>query len=79
GKGQFEAALRQINKAAQMAPPNYSAIHLVRAHALLGVKDYNQAVAELEQFIVADPGNSESAKARETLGQVKALMDSHGK
>ncbi|MGZ4835567.1 MAG: tetratricopeptide repeat protein [Terriglobales bacterium] len=79
GKGQFEAALRQIDKAAQLCPQKYAAIHMVRAHALLGMKDYNQAVAELEQFIVADPGNSESAKARETLGQVKALMDSHGK
>lgn len=79
GKGQFQAALRQIDKAAQLCPQKYAAIHMVRAHALLGLKDYNQAVAELEQFIVADPGNSDTAKARETLGQVKALMDSHGK
>ena len=40
GKGQFPAALRQANKAAELAPVNYPAIHLVRAHALLGVKDY---------------------------------------
>jgi tetratricopeptide (TPR) repeat protein len=74
GKGQFEAALRQINKAGDLAPSNYPGIHLVRAHALLGIKDYNQAVAELEQFLGAQPGAADSAKARETLNQVRAFM-----
>lgn len=79
GKGQFPAAVRQIDKAAQLAPPDYSAIHLVRAHALLGVKDYNQAVAELEQFLGSNPTGADSALARDTLNQVKAFMASSGK
>jgi tetratricopeptide (TPR) repeat protein len=74
GKGDFPAALRQINKAAEFGPANYSAIHLVRAHALLGMKDYNQAVVELEQFIGSNPTAADSARARETLNQVKAFM-----
>ena len=79
GKGQFEAALRQVNKAAELAPYNYAAIHLVRAHALLGLKDYGHAVTELEQFVGSDPGSADSARARETLNQVRAFMASNGK
>lgn len=79
GKEQFEAALRQINKAAEMGPSNYAAIHLVRAHALLGVKDYNQAITELEQFLSSNPSSADSARARETMNQVRAFMASKGK
>jgi tetratricopeptide (TPR) repeat protein len=79
GKSQFEAALRQVNKAADLGPSNYPALHLVRAHALLGLKDYNRAVAELEQFLGSDPGSADSAKARETLNQVRSFMASNGK
>jgi tetratricopeptide (TPR) repeat protein len=78
-KGQFAAALRQIDKAFQLGPPNYSAIHLVRAHTLLGLKDYNQATLELEQFLGASPDGPDSARARDTLSQVRAFMASNGK
>jgi regulator of sirC expression with transglutaminase-like and TPR domain len=68
--------LRQINRAAQLGPEKYAAMHMVRAHAYLGLKDYQQAVAELEQVILANPSGTESAQARQTLGQVKAFMAS---
>ena len=79
GKGQFEAALRQVNKASALAPPSYGALHLVKAHALLGVKNYDQAVIELEQYLGSKPDSIESAKARETLNQVRAFMAANGK
>jgi tetratricopeptide (TPR) repeat protein len=74
GKGQYEAALRQVNKASELAPPKYAAVHLIKAHALLGLKNYDQAVSELEQFIGTDPTGADSASARQTLDQVKAFM-----
>lgn len=79
GKGQFEAALRQVNKALALAPPSFGAIHLVKAHALLGVKNYDQAVAELEQYLGSKPDSADFAKARETLNQVRAFMAANGK
>ncbi len=79
GKGEYDAALRQVNKAAELAPANYSPIHLVRAHALLGIKDYTQAVGELEQFLGANPNGPDSARVRDTLNQVRAFMASNGK
>ena len=79
GKGQFEAALRQVNKAGELAPPNFASIHLVRAHALLGIKNYNQAITELEQFVNSEPNSADSARARETMNQVRAFMAGQGK
>lgn len=79
GKGQFEAALRQVNKASALGPPSYAPLHLVKAHALLGVKNFDQAVAELEQFLRTKPNGADSAKARETLNQVRAFMATNGK
>jgi tetratricopeptide (TPR) repeat protein len=79
GKGQFEAALRQVNKASALAPPSYTPIHLVKAHALLGVKNYDQAVAELELYLGSNPSGVDSARAREALDQVRALRATSGK
>ncbi len=78
-KGQYDAALRQIDKAGQFGPANYGAIHLVRAHALLGLKNYDQAVNELEAFLGTDPNSADSARARQTLAQVRAFMSANGK
>jgi Flp pilus assembly protein TadD len=74
GKGQFEAALRQVNKASALAPANFGAIHLVKAHALLGIKAYDQAVMELEQYLGTNPSSADSDAARQTLGQVRAFL-----
>ena len=54
-------------------------IHLIKAHALLGLKNYDLAVAELEQFLGNRPDGVDSAKARETLNQVRAFMAASGK
>ncbi len=79
GKGQFAEALRNANKAAQFASADYPPIHLVRAHALLGLKDYTQAVSELEHYLGGEPNGADSAQARRTLDQVRAYMASNHK
>ncbi len=78
-QGNYPAAVRQITKAAEIGPANYAAIHLVKAHALLGLKDYPQAIIELEQFLGTDPNGPDSARARQTLDQVRAFLASNGK
>lgn len=74
GKGQYHEALKESDRAIQGAPENYAPGHLLRAHVLLGLKDYNDAVAELEKCIGADPNGANSVEARRTLGQVKSFM-----
>ncbi len=73
GKKEYEASLREVNKAGQLAPTNFaSALHLVRAHALLGVKNYASAVTELEQYLGEEPNGASAQEARQTLDQVRA-------
>ena len=74
GKGDFQRALVSADHAIQIAPANYAPVHLVRAHVLLGLKSYQDAMAELEKFIGADPNGSDTADARKTLDQVKTFV-----
>jgi len=74
GKGQYQEALRHVDRAAELAPPQFGAIHLVRAHALLGLKNYSNAVTELEQYLGANPKGAASAQARETLDRARAFV-----
>jgi len=50
---------------------NSEVIHLGKAHALLGLKDYSAARAELETVITNSPNGPYTAEAR----QLAALVD----
>ena len=74
GKGSYDAAIRQLNKAEDTAPKSYPLIHLVKAHALLGLKDYAQAMAELQWYIEKAPKDDRNtADARQLLDQARAF------
>jgi tetratricopeptide (TPR) repeat protein len=73
GKGQFSEALRHVNRAGDLAPAGFPAIHLVRAHALLGLKNYTDAITELERYLGGESNSVASAKARETLNRARAF------
>jgi Tfp pilus assembly protein PilF len=73
GKGAYDVSLRQLNKAQALGPKDYPLIHLVKAHALLGMKDYPEAMAELQAYLEKAPADQTSAEARETLAKVKAF------
>jgi tetratricopeptide (TPR) repeat protein len=79
GKGDFQRALASADRAIQAAPATYAPVHLVRAHVLLGLKSYQDAMVELERFIGADPNGSDTENARKTLDQVKTFVASSKK
>ena len=74
GKGDFPTAIRNLDRAQQMAPDTYAPLHLVKAHALLGLKSYADAMSELEKYLERDPYGQGSEQARQTLAKVKAFM-----
>jgi hypothetical protein len=74
GKGDFQKALAAIDRAAQASAGDYGPIHLVRAHALLGLKAYREAMVELEKYMSGDPKGADVADVRKTLDQVKAFV-----
>jgi tetratricopeptide (TPR) repeat protein len=78
-KGEFQTAVRQLEKAQQFAPDTYGPLHLVKAHALLGLQAYNDAVAELEAYLSKNPQGQDSDKARDTLQRVRSFMAKNGK
>ena len=71
-KGNYQAALQQFDKTQQLQP-QYTLVHLVKAHAMLGLKNYTNAMAELETYLEHEPKGSQSEQARETLGKVRAF------
>ncbi len=73
GKGDYAAAVKQLNKAEDLAPRNFAPVHLVKAQALLGMKDYANATTELEVFLNRDPSGPNSSQAREALDRVRAF------
>jgi predicted Zn-dependent protease len=79
GKGDFQRALVSADHTIQIAPAKYAPVHLVRAHVLLGLKAYQDAMVELEKYIGADPQGSDTADARKTLDQVKTFVASSKK
>lgn len=74
GKGEFADAIRSLDRAQQMAPDNYAPLHLVKAHALLAMKNYPDAMTELEKYLERDPNGRSSVQARETLNKVRAFV-----
>jgi hypothetical protein len=74
GKRDYPAALHQLDLAENMAPTEYPLISLVRAHALLSMKQYPEAMIALEAYLQKDPQGSNSEQARKMMQQAQALM-----
>jgi tetratricopeptide (TPR) repeat protein len=76
GKGNYEAAMRRLNKASDLATEQYPPLHLAKAHALLGMKNFSEASSELEAYLEQDPKSPNAAAVRESLEQVRAFVAS---
>ena len=74
GLQKYADAVKDADRAAALAKEDYPPVHLVKAHALMGLQRYDVAVAELEQFLSRDPQNPNADYARETLGRAKAFV-----
>lgn len=73
GKGEYEAALRGFNRAQTLLPKDYPLLHLAKAHALFGLKNYPDAVTELQAFLAKDTQNLKRDEAQKLLTKAQAL------
>jgi Tfp pilus assembly protein PilF len=73
GKGDYKTALKNISKACEISQ-EYAPVHLVRAHALLGLKMYQDAVGELELYLTREPSGAAADSARKTLNMAKSFV-----
>lgn len=74
GKQNYKQALKYLEKAQAAVNFEYPPIHLVKAHALLALKQYPQAMDELQVFLAKSPQDPSSEEARKTLEQVRAFV-----
>jgi tetratricopeptide (TPR) repeat protein len=74
GKAEYAAAVRSLDRSEQLANGQYPLIHFLKAHALLGLKQYSDAMNELQAFIDQAPKDPKAQSARNTLEQVKAFV-----
>ncbi|HWR36413.1 MAG TPA: tetratricopeptide repeat protein [Clostridia bacterium] len=79
GLGDFEAAEKNASRAETLSSNDYGPIHLVKAHALIGLKRYDEAVTELERFLSKDPANPGAETARAVLNRARAFAASGGR
>lgn len=75
GKAQYEPALRQLNRAQALMPRDYPLVHLVKAHAMLAINDYTDAMTELQQYLAKEPNGPNSQEAAKMLAQAKAFAN----
>jgi len=73
GKAQYQQALQQFNRAEALVPRDYPLIHLVKAHALLALNNYSEAMTELQQYLAKEPKGPNSAQAQKMLDQARAF------
>ena len=74
GKNNLPAAQKQLDSCSQRAPSDYAPLHLVKANLDLALKNYAEAMSELEAYLDREPNSPQSESARKTLGQVKAFL-----
>jgi tetratricopeptide (TPR) repeat protein len=78
GKGDYQCAIRSFDRAQSLAPQEYPTIRLIRAHSLMGLTRYSDAIVELEAFLQKNPVGPDAdqaqkmlEKARESAGTVQ--------
>lgn len=76
GKADYPSALRQLERAQSLAPADYPLISLLRAHALLAMKQFPEAMTALQAYLQKDPQGPNSDQARKMLENTQAYMAS---
>ncbi|MGZ4868247.1 MAG: tetratricopeptide repeat protein [Candidatus Angelobacter sp.] len=76
GKADYPAALRQLERAESLAPADYPLISLLRAHALLAMKQFPEAMTALQAYLQKEPQGVNSAQAHKMLEQAQAFVGS---
>jgi lipoprotein NlpI len=75
GKGDFSAALKEVDKAQGLIDHEFAPLHAVRGHALLGIKSYSDAVAEFEKYLKEDKDSPTAVKVRQRMEEAKAFAE----
>ena len=73
GKADYIAALKQLDKAQVLSRQNYPLINLLKGHTLLALKQYPEAMVELEAVLQKAPKDPQSNAAQQMLTRARAF------
>ena len=73
GKAQYEPALRQLDRAQGLMSKEYPLVHLLKAHAMLAINHYPDAMGELQQYLEKEPSGPNTEQAQKMLAQARAF------
>jgi len=73
GKNQFADALRQASKGLELNP-TFPVLHLIKGNCFAGLKDYANAVTEMQAYLTAEPTGAMSSQVRAMIAKLKALV-----
>jgi Flp pilus assembly protein TadD len=72
-KANYQEGLRHVQKAFSLTADAFSPMLLLRAHCLLGVRQYGAAITDLETFLKKESSGENADKARELLAQAQQM------
>jgi len=75
GKANYQEALNQLGRAQVLVPQEYPLIHLVKAHAMLALSNYSDAMSELQVYLEKEPNGPNSAQAQKMLDRARAFIE----
>lgn len=70
----YEVALKNLRKAESLAADRHPLINLVKAHALLGLNSFEEAMTELQAYLEHAGGDPNRQHAAEMMDKVKAYV-----
>jgi tetratricopeptide (TPR) repeat protein len=73
GKAKYQDALVQLDRAQTLVQQDYPLIHLVKAHAMLALSNYSDAMSELQTYLAKEPSGPNSAQAQKMLDRARAF------
>lgn len=74
GKSDYRSALKYLVKTESLET-NYAPIYLVKGHALLGLKFYDEAATAFERYLQMDPHGANVADAQQYLKSARAFTN----
>jgi Tfp pilus assembly protein PilF len=75
GKAKYEDSLVQLGRAQALVQHDYPLIHLVKAHAMLALSNYSEAMTELQSYLAKEPTGPNSAQAQKMLDRARAFVE----
>ncbi|HYX53706.1 MAG TPA: carboxypeptidase regulatory-like domain-containing protein [Candidatus Limnocylindrales bacterium] len=70
----YQEGLQHIQKAFSLTAEIFPPMLLLRAHCLMGVHEFGNAVTDLEAFLKKDPSGANADTARHLLAQAQQMM-----